>query len=239
MDDMAQLEKYFGKDLEALFYADKYYEWIVSEIRHYLGKNFVEVGAGSGTFSEIVLRTNPRSLTAVEPSDNMFKLLGKRFEEEKRISMLKGTFQHVRNKIHPKPDTAFYINVLEHIKDDEKELSDMYNFLPKGGHICIFVPALMFLYGTFDKNICHYRRYTKKELIKKLEKAGFQIERAKYMDFLGILPWLILFRIFKKQTLNKKQVVIYDKFVVPIMRLFESIITPPIGKNVLVVGKKI
>src|SRR5215475_3171635 len=58
------------------------------------------------------------------------------------------------------PDTAVYINVLEHIEDDETELKTIFNALAPGGRILIFVPALPFLMSSMDRGLGHFRRYT-------------------------------------------------------------------------------
>ena len=77
-------KKYFGKDLEALFYAENYYRWILGEFTKYIGKDLVDIGAGSGVFSKLLLETNPTSLVAIEPSSNMYPLLLKRFKNKKK-----------------------------------------------------------------------------------------------------------------------------------------------------------
>ena len=231
--------QYFGKDLEALFFADNYYRWIIKEMRSYIGENLVEVGAGTGTFSRILLKDSPKSLVSIEPSDNMYALLKKNLGNKANTETFKGTFEDVKGKFKTKPDTVFYINVLEHIQDDRKELATVYNSLSEGGYLCIFVPALSRLYGSFDKNVGHFRRYERKELEGKLKDSGFKIEKTKFMDILGIIPWWLMFCVLKRETLKRGQVSLYDKLVIPVLQLFESVFSPPIGKNLLIVGRKV
>ena len=66
---MSEKVVYIGKDLEAMSFAVNYHNWILDEFRPFLGKNIVEVGSGTGSFSELLLRENLDSLNMVEPSE--------------------------------------------------------------------------------------------------------------------------------------------------------------------------
>src|SRR5690606_34337499 len=97
----------------------------------------------------------------------------------------------------PKTDTFFYVNVLEHIENDLEELKWMYSNIETGGHVCLFSPALPFLFGSHDERVGHFRRYTKNELVEKAQKAGFSIKKAIYFDFPGVPLWWINFVLLK------------------------------------------
>ena len=57
---------YPGKDLEAMSFAVKYHRWLLDELRPYIGKNIVEVGAGNGINFEHYPAT-VSELIAVDP----------------------------------------------------------------------------------------------------------------------------------------------------------------------------
>ena len=137
------------------------------------------------------------------------------------------------------PDSVIYINVLEHIEDDRLELETVHRTLREKGCVFIFVPALPMLFSEFDKHIGHYRRYRKKELTEKCRNAGFKILVNNYFDISGIIPWLLKYRLMKSTTMSSESVRLYDKFVVPTAKPLEKFLTPPIGKNLLVVAEKI
>ena len=59
---------YFGKDLEAMSFALNYHRWIADEFAPYIGPCVAEVGAGTGNFTEFVLRRGAKKLVAFEPS---------------------------------------------------------------------------------------------------------------------------------------------------------------------------
>lgn len=134
-------------------------------------------------------------------------------------------------------DTVLYINVLEHIKDDEGELRHAKDALKNGGSICIFVPALKWLYGEHDRSVGHLRRYHKKQLKELLEQTGFEIATLKYFDMAGILPWLLFMRLMHGKV-NSQSAGTYDSFIVPIMSRIESIVAPFVGKNLIAVARK-
>ena len=230
--------EYVGRDLEAMNFAECYHRWILDEFRAFLGPHIAEVGAGTGRFSELLLQEpGLRQLIALEPSARMHHLLAQRLERDARAITHCGFFEDIAAHNEGALDTLIYVNVLEHIKDDHTELAHAYRALRPGGHLCVFVPALRWLYSRFDASIGHYRRYRKDELVALLRSAGFQITHARYFDLLGILPWLFVFRLLRR-TLAGNQVRIYDRWAMPVMRRFEAAISPPLGKNVIAVARK-
>ena len=235
---MSEPTVYIGKDLEAMSFAVNYHRWILGEFRPFLGRRLLEVGAGTGAFSELLLRENPESLILVEPSE-MFDALQKNIspsETGTKITFYQTTFAQIAARVEP--DSIIYVNVLEHIEDDRTELSIIYKTLKTGGRCFIFVPALSALYGEFDRRIGHFRRYAKKEIEEKCRAAGFRIRQSKYFDFAGIFPWYVKYKILKSDSLEDGAVALYDKFAVPLAQKFEAVFPAPIGKNVLIVAEK-
>ncbi|MDD4254481.1 MAG: class I SAM-dependent methyltransferase [Methanofollis sp.] len=88
-------------------------------------------------------------------------------------------------------DTIVCLDVLEHIKDDKKALRSLHLILHDSGRLIVSVPSLKSLYGERDLKIGHYRRYSRDELITKIQDAGFQIEEIRYWNILGVLPFFI------------------------------------------------
>lgn len=226
-------------------FAENYHRWILQTFVPYLGMRLVEVGAGTGSFSELLLEQPIESLTLVEPSGEMFKRLQERIESRGAIAARIKTFNTVfadvaaQIKSLQQPDSIIYVNVLEHIANDERELKLAHRTLPIGGRIFVFAPALRWLHGSFDKLIGHRRRYTLDELSEKCRRAGFKIVRANYFDVIGIAPWWIKYCLLKSERMEPAAVKFYDELVVPVAQKMESMIKPGIGKNIVLIGEKL
>ena len=113
--------EYAGTDLEAMNFAENYHRWILNLLKPYIGKHLVEVGAGTGSFSEMLLETEPASLSLVEPSE-MYLTLTEKLSKSRDSTVIKyfrNVFTAVADEIRDvqTPDTLIYINVLEHIEN--------------------------------------------------------------------------------------------------------------------------
>jgi SAM-dependent methyltransferase len=230
-----KMPQYFGKDLEAMSLAKNYHKWILSEFLPYLGSSVAEVGAGDGSFSTLVLETNISSMKAFEPSRNMYPLLEETLSQDRRAKAVNDFFGSAYTG--ERFDSVLYVNVLEHIETDASELANAREALNPNGHLLIFVPALPWLYSDFDRQVGHFRRYMKKDLIEITKRSGFSVVKARYFDVAGIIPWYINF-VLLKNPMGGGSVSLYDRLVVPTMRVMEGLVPPPIGKNVLLVAKK-
>jgi SAM-dependent methyltransferase len=79
-------------------------------------------------------------------------------------------------------DVVVMLDVLEHVKDDKAVCREIARVLAPGGLAIIMVPAVMFLWGITDVLSQHIRRYTKKEVQKKLQDAGLMVENVTYFN---------------------------------------------------------
>jgi SAM-dependent methyltransferase len=229
---------YEGSDLEALSTLHRYQRWIIDGFQPYLGGQAIEFGAGIGNISFLV-RPLVTSLDLVEPSINLCKPLRQRFDGDEAISisheLLETRIPNIKDKQY---DCVVLVNVLEHIEDDIAALKGLYRILKPGGHLLIFVPALKFLFSDMDARVGHFRRYQHPELKGRVAGAGFNIIKSKYFDFLGIIAWWVLNTKMGSTDFNPMLASIYDAIFVPTSRVIESVIRPPIGKNILLVAKR-
>jgi 2-polyprenyl-3-methyl-5-hydroxy-6-metoxy-1,4-benzoquinol methylase len=235
--------RYTGRELESMAFARRYHGWILDVFRPFLGKHIVEVGAGSGSFSKLLLETGPERLDAIEPSVNLFPLLAKRLDsvDSRQIGYAhKGTLSDTAESIRRagRPDSVIYVNVLEHIEDDDRELHAMHSLLQPGGHALIFAPAHRWLMGSMDHQLGHHRRYTKASLIEKCRAAGFSIRLSSYFDMLGIIPWWVQYCVLHSKTMEPAAVRFYDRYVIPVSQFLQRAIHPPLGRNIILVAEK-
>lgn len=228
---------YEGRDLEAMAFARNYHAWIRDEFAAVVHGDVAEVGAGDGAFSELLLALAPRSLTLFEPSAAMLARQPPGLANHPSVHRVPSTLDAANRSGGPAFDCLLYVNVLEHVADDGRELAIAFDALRPGGHLCVFVPALPWLMSDFDRAIGHHRRYRRGELRDKLRRAGFELRRDCYVDGPGLLPWLLFVKLGRRH-LAPSAVSIYDRRIVPWLRAIETRVRPPIGKNVLAVARR-
>ncbi|MGA1868181.1 MAG: class I SAM-dependent methyltransferase [bacterium] len=75
-------------------------------------------------------------------------------------------------------DVIGAFDVLEHVDDDTSVFQEMYKAIKPGGGILVSVPQHPFLWSQRDECLHHKRRYTRHELLKKLNLSGFEVVRV-------------------------------------------------------------
>jgi len=219
-------------------HAKNYHRWILDLFRPYLGPRAAEVGAGIGSFSRTILETaTVQELTALEPAANLFPILRDRLQGNPRARALP-LYLDAWKPVQA-PDSIVAVNVMEHIQDDEQFLRDANRILAPSGTILLFVPALPRLYGQLDAQFGHFRRYLKPGLAAKLKASGFHVERLHYVNFTGILSWYVAAKILRRSTVSASSVQFHDRVLIPIVRRIEAVVTPPVGQNLVAVGRKL
>ncbi len=152
------------------------------------GKNrALDIGCGSGLNAKI-LETKAKEVTGIE-SENPAIALVAQFAPNLRI--VKGEFPNVRLDGHFDIVTLF--DVLEHCDDDIVTLKTIHALMAPNGTLMLTVPAFQWLWTTHDDIVHHKRRYTKNNLHKKVEAAGFHIERITYFNTL-LFPAIVALR---------------------------------------------
>lgn len=87
-------------------------------------------------------------------------------------------------------DLVTALDVVEHLDDDVAGLREIRRVLQRDGHLLLFVPAFMFLWGVQDDVSNHRRRYTLPGLLGAVEAAGFSVEWSSYANISFFLPVL-------------------------------------------------
>lgn len=94
-------------------------------------------------------------------------------------------------------DIITFLDVMEHIEDENKFLQEVKRLIKPNGTIIITVPACKWLFSKLDVACHHYRRYSSKTLREVLEYNGFEIKKLSYMNF-------FLFPIFAAVRIKEK-----------------------------------
>lgn len=228
---------YSGEELDALAEARNYYGWITERFAPYLGARIVEAGAGIGTFTEHLLRAAPgASVTAIEPAENNFPHLARRFSAEPRVRPVHGYLD--ASLPASSAESVVAVNVMEHIEDDAAFVAAARAALAPGGHLCLFVPAGPALFGTLDEAFDHFRRYTRPGLDALLRGGGLDVVRLTYMNLPGTAAWWLSGKVLRRRTVSARDARLYDRWVVPWVRAIERRWSPPFGQSLLAVARK-
>jgi SAM-dependent methyltransferase len=96
-------------------------------------------------------------------------------------------------------DVVGAFDVLEHVIEDENVLAQMFNAARPGGGLLVTVPQHPFLWSITDEYAMHQRRYNRTELRRKVERAGFHVERITSFNSL-LLPLMIWSRLQRNRN---------------------------------------
>jgi SAM-dependent methyltransferase len=221
-----------GRGLEDDAGADqrRYKAYQLELLRPHLGSSVLEVGAGLGEFASQLRGLQRHVVTDADPAAvaSMAARFATRPEVEARVLDLSRPVDGGEQV-----ETVLAINVLEHIDDDAEALRRMASLLNPGGHVVIWVPGYMQLYGEFDRAVGHVRRYTPATLRAAFERAGLQPVEVRPVNLIGGLAWWLMVRRGGVGGQRPRLVRTYDRFVVPATRFLERRVTPPFGQSVL------
>ena len=213
--------------------AKRYNQWLVTQVKNHLKSPILDAGAGNGAFVELLLKDY--LVYAIDQDRELATNLQKILPKEK------AGYGDIEQAIYffnkKKFKTIMCFNVLEHIKNDDKALLNLYNLLSHRGKLIILVPAHQWAYGEMDKEINHFRRYSKDSLKNLLENNHFTIISIKYLNMFGLLGWFVAGKIFKRKMVSAGQIGIFDK-IMGLITILEKRIEPPVGLSIFAVCQK-
>lgn len=222
-------------EFDALRAAQNYRRALIGEFSPYLSGRVIEVGAGIGQMTEqLVTLPGVRRVLAVEPDPSFCRQFRERLPGH---SLLEGTVDNL--DASTSANAIVSVNVLEHIEQDEKELATYARLLQReAGMICLFVPARPEIYAPLDRDFGHYRRYTRSSLSAKLKRAGFEIARLHYFNFIGYFAWWFSFCLLRQRRFQVSSVRLFDQVIFPPMHALEKkLIRPPFGQSLLAIAR--
>ena len=238
-----ELDKEGLETLQTISGAQRFNEWMYQTILPYVASGpILEVGSGIGNISSFFLEEK-RPICLSDIRENYCGYLEETFSEEEslidilQLDLVHPDFETVYASWLGYFHTVFALNVVEHIEDDRLALANIQKLLAPGGRTIILVPAYQTLYNTFDKNLYHYRRYTKSTLTAIFDQNKIPVIKKFYFNFIGIAGWVLSGSILKKETIPSGQMKLYDRLV-PAFKLIDRLLWNQIGLSVIVVGEK-
>jgi len=149
-------------------------------------------------------------------------------------------------------DIIGVFDVLEHIEEDEKALAEISQALKPGGTIFITVPAHKLLWSYFDESSNHKRRYSRKEIVTKLERNDFVIKKMSFYMFF-LFPLMLSIRIINntlrrneakrnaRTSIELKTVPLVNRIFLELLRLEKWLLRYldlPFGASIMVLAEK-
>jgi SAM-dependent methyltransferase len=171
-------------------------ELIQWALRNYFpdAKSFLEVGCGTGFVLAGIHEKFPRMrLAGSEIFADGLAIAKARVANAKLYQM-----DARRISFEREFDVVGAFDVLEHLPEDESALTQMFKAALPGGGLLVTVPQHPFLWSASDQYAMHQRRYNCTELRRKVESAGFQVQRITSFNSL-LLPLMILSRMQGKR----------------------------------------
>ena len=223
-DKVYVADAYGSEILARLNRAPRFTRWMADTIRPYVGDRVLEIGAGIGNLTaNLVPRTeyhasdiNPHYLDRLETLKQTRPYLQVHYTDASAA------------ETYPEKqfDTVICMNVVEHIENDVEALSNIRGSLDKNGRAIVLVPNGPRLFGSLDKVLGHYRRYTREQLVQACHNAGFTVEKVLKFNRIGTPGWWLNGRILKKETFGFWQIKLLN-FLVPFVRPIDRFLPFP------------
>ena len=144
-----------------------------------------DIGSGLGEVSSYLTSVGAKCV-AVEPNR-----LGAQVSSEKGVLSIQGDLHALELPVSSIEAVGLF-DVLEHLDNADKVLSEIYRVLGSEGKLFITVPATKWLWSASDDLAGHHLRYTRKKIRQQLKNAGFEVLSIRYFFFSLVLPILIL-----------------------------------------------
>jgi SAM-dependent methyltransferase len=215
--------------------APRYRQWELDLVSPFLGRSVLEIGSGMGYFSEKLVEAGLDRLVLSDHEAQCLEGLRRSFGGRPGVEIAEVALPGAV-EIGAPVETVVAMNVLEHIEDDAGALRDLAGVLAPGGRIVLWVPAYMQLYGDFDRQVGHVRRYTPETMRSAVDRAGLNVRHLRRINLLGGVAWWLAVRRGGTGRPHKRLVWLYDNVVVRVSRTVESVVEPPFGQSILCVA---
>jgi SAM-dependent methyltransferase len=231
-------QQYIGNELELFENAKNWKNYWGKFVKPYLKGRVLEAGAGLGGTTKFLCDGTQQEWLCLEPDEQLFAKTSELIRQQSLPRICRavcGTLADLpENEVF---DCIIYIDVVEHIENDREELLNAQKHLAEGGFLIILVPAHNFLYSPFDKAIGHFRRYNKK-MLSEVAPADMKKIRLHYLDFVGLSASLANKLLLSRSYPTLQQILFWDKVMVPVSVILDSLTGFRFGKSVLGIWQK-
>jgi SAM-dependent methyltransferase len=232
------MTSYIGSELQLFSKATNWKAYYGRVIKKYLAGDVLEVGAGIGSGTRVLCDGSQRRWVCLEPDPGMSAAIQRQIDDGSLPGCCEarnGTVADLTGA--DRFDAIVYIDVLEHIENDGDELSKAADLLKESGHLVILSPAHQWLYTPFDREIGHYRRYSKKSLLKVIP-PRLRCVNLSYLDSVGMLASIGNRLLLKSSMPTEGQIGLWDKRLVPLSIFIDPLLGRRLGKSILGVWRR-
>jgi SAM-dependent methyltransferase len=224
--------------LKQLAQAKRLQAWMFAVLQPSKPGPMLEIGAGIGTFSRMLLEAGAAPLVLVEPEDACVAELRRAFANDPRVEVAKELLPEAET-LKSRPEFFRYAlaqNVLEHIEDDLRALTAVVDALEPGGELAVLVPAHPFLFNRLDRRFEHFRRYTRERLRTIVAEAGAELTSLRSFNLLGVPGWWLAGRT-ERLYISEGSLRAYEALV-RFWRPVEDTLRPPLGLSLVARARK-
>jgi 2-polyprenyl-3-methyl-5-hydroxy-6-metoxy-1,4-benzoquinol methylase len=227
---------YAGTELDVFAHARNWKRYLRDTVTPWLRGDVLEVGGGIGETTCAFRSGAQSSWMALEPDPRLAARLAARVSAlPNPVRVVAGTLDSLAEA--PLFDCIIYIDVLEHIEQDGAELRSAAARLRTGGAIVVMSPAHQSLYTPFDAAIGHHRRYNRKQMTA-LTPPGTHLAHLAYLDAVGLTLTVGNRLVLKSASPTVSQVLLWDRWCIPVSRVLDPLIGGRLGKSILAVWRK-
>jgi len=223
-DKVYVADAYGSEILARLNRAPRFTRWMADTIRPYVGDRVLEIGAGIGNLTTNLVPRAKYHASDINPHylDRLETLKQARPYLQVHYTDASAAETYPAEQF----DTVICMNVVEHIENDVEALSNIRRSLDKDGRAIVLVPNGPRLFGSLDKVLGHYRRYTREQLVQACQDAGFTVEKVLKFNRIGTPGWWLNGRILKKKTFGFWQIKLLN-FLIPFIRPIDRFLPFP------------
>lgn len=225
---------YVGTELPMFLETKNFHRYYRRLFGKFVKGHVLEVGAGLGALTEQLLTCETERITVCEPDDRLAADLVDRLGNQ--VHVIVGGIGDVPRSLGAF-DTILYVDVMEHIEDDESEIAEAVLRLKDDGMLIIGGPAHDWLYASFDAAIGHYRRYNRR-MIEKLigTHVTLELKRFMYFDCVGLILSLGNRWLTRQSAPSFRQLKFWNDFALPLSQRIDSLVNYRIGKSFVAIS---
>jgi hypothetical protein len=229
---------YVGGELELFAEARHWKRYLLETAGEFIRGDVLEVGAGIGGTTRVFCAGRESSWTCLEPDHHLAESLRLGFAESPLPVQPSIRTEFVQDLSERDLfDTILYVDVLEHIEDDRKELTAATLHLRSRGHLIVIGPAHQWLFSAFDVAVGHHRRYSRGTLAAAMPEL-MNSRLLRYLDCLGMALSAVNRMILRSESPSRRQIGFWDHWVVPFSKRLDPLLGWRVGKSVVGVWQK-